>query len=247
MAAVAGGAISATGAVAASRPMPPCEERAAAADHAGIYLNMVWFGLRRSDGECGRPVRSTTGLGARRAGEEHCLMTRQRGVRVGGLVRGRHWEHGGTGNFPPRPAVHKSAARRASDPCCSAPRRRRSPTASRLLAADNVAPRSLTRLHPIHFQATNNMAEYEALLHGLRIAKKIRIKYIICCGDWDLVSQQVARTWNAINFAMAAYRDKVDEIAKCILGYKVKYVRRDDNTTADPVGSQFYLEISWNI
>jgi hypothetical protein len=32
---------------------------------------------------------------------------------------------------------------------------------------------------------------------------------------------------------MAAYRDEVDEIAKCFLGYEVKYVRRDDNTVTD--------------
>jgi ribonuclease HI len=82
----------------------------------------------------------------------------------------------------------------------------------------------------IHFEATNNMAEYEALLHGLRVAKEIRIKHIICCGDSDLVAQQVAGTWNARNSIMAAYRDEVDEIAKCFLGYEVKYVRRDDNT-----------------
>ena len=44
----------------------------------------------------------------------------------------------------------------------------------------------------IHFESTNNMAEYEALLHGLRIAKEIGIKHIICCGDSDLVAQQVA-------------------------------------------------------
>ncbi|KAK1664584.1 hypothetical protein QYE76_052743, partial [Lolium multiflorum] len=84
----------------------------------------------------------------------------------------------------------------------------------------------------IHFEA-NNMAEYEALLHGLRIAKEIGIKHIICCGDSDLVAQQVAGTWNARNSVMAAYRDEVDEIAKCFLGYEVKYVRRDDNTAAD--------------
>ncbi|KAK1680058.1 hypothetical protein QYE76_040906 [Lolium multiflorum] len=85
----------------------------------------------------------------------------------------------------------------------------------------------------IHFEATNNMAEYEALLHGLRIAKEIGIKHIICCGDSDLVAQQVAGTWNARNSVMAAYKDEVDEIAKCFLGYEVKYVRRDDNTAAD--------------
>ncbi|KAK1686388.1 hypothetical protein QYE76_047236 [Lolium multiflorum] len=85
----------------------------------------------------------------------------------------------------------------------------------------------------IHFEATNNMAEYEALLHGLRIAKEIGIKHIICCGDSDLVAQQVAGTWNTRNSVMAAYRDEVDEIAKCFLGYEVKYVRHDDNTAAD--------------
>ena len=45
--------------------------------------------------------------------------------------------------------------------------------------------------------------------------------------------QQVAGTWQARNSVMASYRDEVDEIAKCFLGYKVKYVPRDDNTTTD--------------
>ncbi len=85
----------------------------------------------------------------------------------------------------------------------------------------------------IHFESTNNMAEYEALLHGLRIAKDIGIKHIVCCGDSDLVAQQVAGTWQARNSVMAAYRDEVDELAKCFLGYEVKYVPRDDNTAAD--------------
>ena len=76
------------------------------------------------------------------------------------------------------------------------------------------------------------MAEYEALLHGLRIAKEIGIKHIICCGDYDLVAQQVAGTWHARNSIMAAYRDEVDKIAKCFLGYEIKYVPRDDNAAA---------------
>src|SRR3954462_904168 len=74
----------------------------------------------------------------------------------------------------------------------------------------------------IHFEATNNMAEYEALIHGLRVANDIGIKRIVCCGDSDLVAQQVAGSWNARNPMMAAYRDEVDEIAKSFLGYEVK-------------------------
>src|SRR4051812_24362568 len=85
----------------------------------------------------------------------------------------------------------------------------------------------------IYFTATNNMEEYEALLHGQRIAKEIGIKHLICCRDYDLVAQQVARTWKARNSVMEAYRDEVDEIAKCFLGYEVKYIPRDDNTVAD--------------
>src|SRR3954470_13097698 len=81
--------------------------------------------------------------------------------------------------------------------------------------------------------ATNIMAEYEALLHGLRIAKEIGIKHLICYGDSDLVAQQVAGTWKAKNSVMKAYRDEVDEIAKCFLGYEVKHIPRDDNSTAD--------------
>jgi ribonuclease HI len=39
----------------------------------------------------------------------------------------------------------------------------------------------------IHFNASNNIAEYEALVHGLRLAKEIGIQRILCFGDSDLV------------------------------------------------------------
>ena len=39
----------------------------------------------------------------------------------------------------------------------------------------------------IHFAASNNAAEYEALVHGLRPAKELGIRCILCYGDSDLV------------------------------------------------------------
>src|SRR4051812_10090206 len=81
----------------------------------------------------------------------------------------------------------------------------------------------------IHFEATNNMAEYEALIHGLPVAKDIGMKRIVCCGDSDLVAQQVAGTWNALYQAEAGLRDEVDEITKSFLGNEVKYVPRKQN------------------
>src|SRR3954464_14166340 len=77
------------------------------------------------------------------------------------------------------------------------------------------------------------MAKYEALIHGLRVDKDIGIKCIVCCGDSDLVAQQVASTWNSRNPMMAVYRDEVDEIDKSFLGYEVKYVPREQNEAAD--------------
>jgi ribonuclease HI len=85
----------------------------------------------------------------------------------------------------------------------------------------------------IHFPTTNNIAEYEALLHGLRVAKEIGVQHIMCCRDSDLVAQQVAGTNKARNEVMAAYRDEVDEMAKSFLGYDIKHVWREDNMAAN--------------
>ena len=41
------------------------------------------------------------------------------------------------------------------------------------------------------FPCTNNAAEYEALLHGLRVAKEMNLTRVRCFGDSDLVAQQV--------------------------------------------------------
>ena len=58
----------------------------------------------------------------------------------------------------------------------------------------------------IHFVASNNVAEYEALIHGLKVAKEIGVRRIQCHGDSDLVVQQVSGTWDALDANMALYR-----------------------------------------
>lgn len=42
----------------------------------------------------------------------------------------------------------------------------------------------------IHFATSNNVVEYEALAHGVRLAKEISIRRILCYGDSDMVVQQ---------------------------------------------------------
>ena len=85
----------------------------------------------------------------------------------------------------------------------------------------------------IHFKATNNVAEYEALLHGLHIARDLGIDRIQCFGDSDLVAQQVSSAWEAKDPRMALYRATVDELAKCFYGYEVQHIKREENDAAD--------------
>lgn len=49
------------------------------------------------------------------------------------------------------------------------------------------------------FPCTNNAAEYEALLHGLRLAKEMNLTCVRCLGDYDLVAQQVSGTCTTRN------------------------------------------------
>jgi hypothetical protein len=58
----------------------------------------------------------------------------------------------------------------------------------------------------IHFAASNNVAEYEALVHGLRVSKDIGIRRIMCFGDSDLVIQQCSGIWDAHDANMGSYQ-----------------------------------------
>ena len=65
----------------------------------------------------------------------------------------------------------------------------------------------------IHFAASNNVAEYEALIHGINVAKEIGVRRIACFGDSDLVVQQSSGTWDAVDANMASYRFHVQQIS----------------------------------
>ena len=91
------------------------------------------------------------------------------------------------------------------------------------------------------FPCTNNAAEYEALLHGLRVAKEMNLSRVRCFGVSDLVAQQVSGTWDSKDPLMAAYRREVDIVAGHIKGYQVEHTDRRKNEAADALsrlGSQ---------
>ena len=56
-----------------------------------------------------------------------------------------------------------------------------------------ISPRGeqLKYVQQLLFKATNNAAEYEALIHGLRITASLGIKRLLTYGDSKVVIQQV--------------------------------------------------------
>jgi ribonuclease HI len=49
----------------------------------------------------------------------------------------------------------------------------------------------------IFWKVSNNEAEYEALLHRLRLAASLGIKRLLVCGDSAVVINQVNKSWTA--------------------------------------------------
>src|SRR6187401_2535755 len=91
------------------------------------------------------------------------------------------------------------------------------------------------------FPCTNNAVEYEALLHGLRMAKEMNLSRVKCFGDSDLVAQQVSGKWDLRDPLMAAYRREVEAVAGYFKGYQVDHIDRRRNEAVDALsrlGSQ---------
>jgi ribonuclease HI len=85
----------------------------------------------------------------------------------------------------------------------------------------------------MHFRASNNVAEYEALVHGLKMAKQIGIRRILCFGDSDLVTHQVSGDWDARDANMASYRFYVQQLSRFFEGCEFHHVPRANNDEAD--------------
>ena len=77
------------------------------------------------------------------------------------------------------------------------------------------------------------MAEYEALVHGIKLAKEIGIRNILCYGDSDLVVQQCTGSWDTKDANMASYRFLVQQMCGSFEGCEFHHVPRAENDAAD--------------
>nr|ABA91954.2 retrotransposon protein, putative, unclassified [Oryza sativa Japonica Group] len=85
----------------------------------------------------------------------------------------------------------------------------------------------------LDFRATNNMAEYEGLLAGLRMAAGLGIRRLLVLGDSQLVVNQVCKEYRCSDPQMDAYVRQVRRMERHFDGIELRHVPRRDNMIAD--------------
>jgi ribonuclease HI len=76
----------------------------------------------------------------------------------------------------------------------------------------------------LHFPASNNVAEYEALVNGLRIAVELGVRCLDVRGDSQLVIDQVMKNSHCRDEKMEAYCDEVRRLEDKFYGLELNHV-----------------------
>ena len=79
--------------------------------------------------------------------------------------------------------------------------------------------------------STNNTAEYEGLLTGLRTAAHLGVKKLIIRGDSQLIVRQVNKDYQSP--LMEAYVDEVGKLEERFDGIQGEHIPRVENDIAD--------------
>ena len=90
-----------------------------------------------------------------------------------------------------------------------------------------------TFAYKLHFPFSNNTAEYEALLVGLKAARKLGIKRLNVFGDSKLVIKQVERIYEVKNPSLVVYRVVVQKFMEYFTFIEYKVVNKGENKLAD--------------
>ncbi len=87
-------------------------------------------------------------------------------------------------------------------------------------------------------EATNNVAEYRALLRGLELLEKYEPEKVFIFGDSELVVRQINGEYKVKNKDMQKYYGKVMTHLREIPHWTVEHVPREQNTRADQLSKR---------
>ena len=86
-------------------------------------------------------------------------------------------------------------------------------------------------------RATNNQAEYNGIIAGLKLAQKSGVKNIICYMDSELIVKQVKGEYKVRNANMKPLYEKLMRIVEKFDSFAFSHVYREKNKVADKLAN----------
>ncbi|XP_061372482.1 uncharacterized protein LOC133314946 [Gastrolobium bilobum] len=96
------------------------------------------------------------------------------------------------------------------------------------------------------FNATNNQAEYDAMIAGLLKAKEMGARRLKVFSDSQLATFQISGEYQTKGPLMCTYLEKVKELIGSFEDVKVEHIRRAENTRADILAKLASTKSPWN-
>jgi ribonuclease HI len=87
-------------------------------------------------------------------------------------------------------------------------------------------------------KVSNNIAEYEGLLGGLRATNALGIKRLIVKGDSQLVVNFSSKSYTPKDEHMVAYLEEHRKMEKCFQGLELKHIPRGENVEAEKIAKR---------
>jgi ribonuclease HI len=86
--------------------------------------------------------------------------------------------------------------------------------------------------------ATNNVAEYQALILGLGVARRLGAREVRVRMDSELVVRQVCGRYRVRNPALKLLHQEVEELVRGLRRFTIEHVPREKNREADRLANQ---------
>ncbi|XP_073035286.1 uncharacterized protein [Primulina eburnea] len=85
----------------------------------------------------------------------------------------------------------------------------------------------------IDSRVTNNEAEYEAVLAGIRAAREVNASRIILYSYSQLITQQIKGVYEAKDYRMLKYLQLIKSRAEVFMDWSIEQIPREENSEAD--------------
>ncbi|XP_073120977.1 uncharacterized protein [Henckelia pumila] len=90
----------------------------------------------------------------------------------------------------------------------------------------------------LDFQASNNEAEYEAVIAGIQRAREVGVSHIIIYSDSQLVVQQVNKTFCTREEKLIKYCKMIEELGASFNTWSIEQIPRKKNMEADALAKR---------